>query len=225
MPDQIAGPTEQATVARLPERARYQQAEIEAILDEGFVCHVGVAVEGRPRVIPTSYARLGNLLYLHGSPVSALLASLRDGAQVCVAVTLVDGLVLARSAFHHSVNYRSVVLYGLARAVTDEVEKAAALAAFVEHIVPGRGAEARPPSRKELAGTLVLALPLAEASAKVRSGPPADDPDDLGLPVWAGELPLPVVPAAPIADAATPTGVEVPGYVVGYRRPAHPGRG
>ena len=192
--------TNRTEVKRRPDRADYRPQSIEAILDEGFVAHVGFAVDGQPYVIPMVYARDAQTLYLHGSPASRMLRGLRRGIPVCVTVTLLDGLVLARSAFHHSVNYRSVVVLGSAVEVTGPAEKRAALAALVEGIAPGRSAEARPPSEKELDATLVLALPLSEASAKVRSGPPIDDESDYPLPVWAGEIPFRLVAGPPVPD-------------------------
>ena len=174
--------------------------------------------EGRPFVIPTSYARAGEQLFIHGSAVSRMLGSLSKGIPVCVTVTLVDGLVLARSVFHHSINYRSVVILGVARLVEDEAEKLAALRAFTEHIVPGRWADVREPTQQELRATSVLSLPLAEVSAKIRTGPPLDDEDDYALPVWAGELPLQMVAGAPLADTPTPAGIDVPEYLLHYDR-------
>lgn len=211
-------PSERARVRRLPDRARYDATSIEAILDEGLVAHVGIVTERGPVVIPTAYGRVGDTLYLHGSPASRLVRSLAGGIEVCVTVTLLDGLVLARSAFHHSMNYRSVVVFGTATEVRDLDEKRAALDALVEHIVPGRGAEVRPASDKELRGTSVLTVPLAEASAKVRTGPPIDDEEDLERPVWAGVVPFAPVPGPPWPDAHTPADRPVPGYVTGYAR-------
>jgi nitroimidazol reductase NimA-like FMN-containing flavoprotein (pyridoxamine 5'-phosphate oxidase superfamily) len=195
-----AAPSERTEVKRRPARADYRPKSIHAILDEGVVAHVGFAVDGAPYVIPMVYARKAHTLYLHGSPASRLLRGLRRGIPVCVTVTLLDGLVLARSAFHHSVNYRSVVVLGSAVEVTNAAEKRAALAALVEGVVPGRSVEARPPSDQELAATLVLSLPLTEASAKVRSGPPIDDEADYALPVWAGEIPMRLVTGPPVPD-------------------------
>ena len=213
-----------AKVRRLAERGRYDRATIEAILDEGFVCHVGYAADAGPVVIPTAYARIGDRLYLHGAPANATLRHASSGVPVCVTVTLVDGLVLARSAFHHSINYRSVVVHGTGTEVTDEEEKRAALAAVVEHIVPGRGADARPPTSSELRATRVVRVPLDEASAKVRTGGPKDDPEDLDLPVWAGQVPLPDGPGC--AHRPT-TATRRPGCrppdTVDRLRPADPG--
>ncbi len=198
-------PTPRTQVKRLPKRAVYNQDEIFAILDEGFLCHVGFAVEGQPFVIPTGYARLGNELFFHGSPASRMLRTLANGLDVCITVTLLDGFVLARSAFHHSMNYRSVVVLGKARLVTDPAEKMAAMHAFTNHVVPGRWEEVRQPSEQELKQTEVLALSLTEASAKVRTGPPIDDAEDLALPVWAGVVPVRAVPGTPIpADGVPP---------------------
>jgi nitroimidazol reductase NimA-like FMN-containing flavoprotein (pyridoxamine 5'-phosphate oxidase superfamily) len=204
-------------VRRLPERGSYEREEAFAILDEALVCHLGISGGDGPVVIPTTYARDGERLVVHGSPASRLLRSLKDGIDVCVTVTLLDGLVLARSAFHHSMNYRSVVVFGRAQPITDPEAKRAALGALVEHIVPGRSRDARPPSDHELRSTLVLELPLDELSVKVRSGGPLDDPDDADLPVWAGVLPLPVVPGDPVADSGVTAAV--PDYAQHYCRP------
>jgi nitroimidazol reductase NimA-like FMN-containing flavoprotein (pyridoxamine 5'-phosphate oxidase superfamily) len=190
-------PTARTTVRRHPERAHYDRASVEAILDEGLVAHVGLAVDGQPYVIPMVFARVGEALYLHGSAASRLLRALSGGAAVCVTVTLLDGIVLARSAFHHSMNYRSVVVVGRAVPVSDGAERDRALAAMVDHAVPGRSAQVRPPDGKELAATLVIRVPLDEASAKVRTGPPIDDDRDLDLPVWAGVLPVRLVVGDP----------------------------
>jgi nitroimidazol reductase NimA-like FMN-containing flavoprotein (pyridoxamine 5'-phosphate oxidase superfamily) len=211
-------PTDRTRLKRLPARGRYERDVIHGILDEALVCHVGFAVEGNPVVIPTIHARRGDELFVHGSPASRMLRALDAGVQLCVTVTLVDALVLARSAFHHSLNYRSVVVFGTARAVVDRSEKLDALRTIVDHIAPGRWDRVRPPSEKELRATLVLALPLSEASAKVRTGPPVDDEPDYALPVWAGELPLRIVPGAPIADARVRAGVVVPEHVSAWRR-------
>jgi uncharacterized protein len=209
--------TERTRARRLPERAAYDRATVHAILDEGFHCHVGFVVDGQPYVIPTGYARAGDTIYLHGSTGSRL--GLRPGMDVCVTVTLLDGLVLARSAFHHSMNYRSVMAIGRTRPVTDAEEKEAALAALVEHIVPGRSDAVRGGDRRELAATAVLALPLDEVSAKVRTGPPVDDEADYDLPIWAGVLPLRQVPAAPVPDDRVDPSLAVPAHVAGWRRP------
>ena len=205
--------TERTRVRRLPERAAYDRATVHAILDEGFLCHVGFVVDDQPYVIPTGYARAGDTLYLHGSTGSRL--GLRPGMDVCVTVTLLDGLVLARSAFHHSMNYRSVMAIGRTRPVTDPGEKEAALRALVEHIVPGRSDEVRGPDRGELAATAVLALPLAEVSAKVRTGPPKD----YDLPTWAGVLPLALTPGRPVPDPVLDPALPTPGHVGSWSRP------
>ena len=209
--------TERTKVRRLPERAVYDRATVHAILDEGFVCHVGFVVDGQPYVVPTGYARVGETLYLHGSNGSRL--GLRPDMDVCVTVTLVDGLVLARSAFHHSMNYRSVMAIGRTRPVRDPEEKDAVLRALVEHIVPGRGAAVRGPDRRELAATAVLALPLEEVSAKVRTGPPKDDDPDYDLPIWAGVLPVALSPRDPEPDPRLDPSVPLPPHVRSWRRP------
>lgn len=211
--------TARTTLKRHPERGTFEVERIHAILDEGFVCHVGFTTEHGPAVIPTTYGRVGDTLYLHGSPASRLLRNLKAGLPVCVTVTLIDALVLARSTYHHSMNFRSVVVFGTAAEVRDADEKAVALASFVEHIVPGRGHDARPATEGELRGTLVLALPLTEASAKVRTGPPIDDEADLDLPVWGGILPMAMTFGAPEPDGHTPSDLEAPAYLTGYRRP------
>jgi len=211
-------PTVRTTLKRHPERGAFEVEQIQSILDEGFVCHVGFTTEHGPAVIPTTYGRVGDTLYLHGSPASRMLRNLKAGLPVCVTVTLIDALVLARSTYHHSMNFRSVVVYGTAVEVKDLEEKAAALASFVEHIVPGRTAEARAATEGELRGTLVLALPLAEASAKLRTGGPIDDEADLGLPVWGGVLPISTTFGAPQPDEHTPAGAAAPDYLVGYHR-------
>ena len=205
-------PTERTALRRLPQRGQYQREIVYRILDEGFICHVGFTVGGKPFVIPTGYARAGDNLYIHGSQASRMLRALKGGIEVCVTVTLVDGLVLARSAFHHSMNYRSVVVFGTASVVDDPVEKLKALRAFSDHIVPGRWEEVRPPSETELKATMVLSLPLVEVSAKVRTGPPLDDEADYQLPVWAGEIPLRLTAAAPVSDPRVRSGIEPPPY-------------
>ena len=193
--------TERTRLRRMPVRGTFDRAAVHRILDEAFVCHVAFVVEGQPYAIPTGYARVGDLIYLHGSAASRMVRSLASGIEVCVTVTLVDGLVLARSAFHHSMNYRSVVILGRAHPVNSPEEKAAALRAFTDHIVPGRCGELRPITDKELAATLVLAVPIEEASAKVRTGPLVDDAEDLAAPVWAGVIPLSLRWGAPVPDA------------------------
>ena len=215
--------TERTRARRLPERAAYDRATVHAILDEGFICHVGFVVDGQPFVVPTGYARVGETLYLHGSTGSRL--GLRPGMDVCVTVTLLDGLVLARSAFHHSMNYRSVMALGRTRAVRDFEEKEAALRALVEHIVPGRSDEVRGADPRELAATAVLAVGLDEVSAKVRTGDPKDDDPDYDLPVWAGVLPLALTPGDPVPDPVLDPSLPTPGHVASWARPAGPGPG
>jgi uncharacterized protein len=219
-----AGPTPRTTVGRLPDRARYDPDSIHAILDEGLVCHVGFVAGGQPFVVPSTYARWNDRLVIHGSAASRMVNALAGGAPACVTVTLLDGLVLARSGFHHSMNYRSVVVVGQATEITDPGEKLRALDAIVEHVVPGRAASVRPPSELEMRATRVVTLPLDEASAKVRTGPPKDDEADYVLPVWAGEIPLALEPGPPLADSRLAPGVAVPPEVLLWRRPGRPRR-
>jgi uncharacterized protein len=211
-------PTERTQVKRLPKRGKYDSETVYKILDEAFVCHVGFVTDGQPFVIPTNFGRVGDTLYLHGSAASRMLRTLSEGIPVCVTVTLVDGLVLARSAFHHSVNYRSVVILGTAKLVDDPTEKMEALRLFTEHIMKGRWDEIRWPTEQEMKGTTVLALPLEEVSAKVRVGGPVDDEEDYSLPVWAGVLPLTMTPNAPVADSRLKEGTPVPKYISNYSR-------
>ena len=211
-------PTPRTTLRRLPARGHFDRATVNAILDEALVCHVGFVSDGQPFVIPTIHARVGDHVFVHGSPASRMLKTLQGGLPVCLTVTPVDGLVLARSAFHHSMNYRSVVVLGDAEAVTDNGEKWDALHAIVEHVAPGRWSEVREPSAKELAGTLVLRLPIEEASAKVRTGPPLDDEEDYALECWAGVLPLRLTPGTPVPDPRMPEGRPLPASVTGYAR-------
>lgn len=211
-------PTLRTQVKRLPKRGAYDHETVHKILDEAFVCHVGFAADGQPFVIPTNFARVGDRLYLHGSSASRMLRTLSEGVPVCVTVTLVDGLVLARSAFHHSVNYRSVVILGTARLVEDPAEKMEALRLFTEHIMRGRWDEIRWPTEQEMKATTVLALPLEEVSAKVRSGGPIDDEEDYALPVWAGVLPIRSVPQPVVPDSRLKPGTELPAYIRGYSR-------
>lgn len=210
--------TQRNQIKRLPQRGNYDRSLIHQILDEGLVCYVGFVVDAQPFVIPTAYGRVGDCLYIHGSPASRMLRTLKESVEVCVTVTLLDGLVLARSAFHHSMNYRSVAIFGKAEVVEEATEKLEALKAFTDHVVPGRWSEVRPPTTQELAGTLVLSLPLSEASAKVRTGPPKDNEADYALPVWAGELPLRLTPLAPVPDFQEPSKVALPDYVRHYTR-------
>jgi hypothetical protein len=207
-------PSERTKIKRLPDRGEYDRAAIDAILDEALVCHVGFEVDGQPYVIPTLHARVGEQLYLHGAPANRMLRTLGGGVDACVTVTLIDGLVLSRSWFHHSVNYRSVVVLGRAVEVTGKDEKLRALAALVEQIVPGRTADSRPPTDAELRATLVLALPLTEASAKVRTGPAVEDEEDVALGHWSGVVPLALdVSGAPAPDSYVTAGTAVPDYV------------
>lgn len=197
----IYTPTGRTEVKRLAKRGVYDKGQIHAILDEGYLCHVGFVIEGQPYVIPTGYARSGDRIYIHGSAASRMLRTLDQGVDVCLTVTLVDGFVLARSAFHHSMNYRSVVVLGKARPVTDPDEKRNAMHLFTNHIVPGRWEEVRQPTEQELKATSVLSLQLDEVSAKVRTGPPIDDEADYALPVWAGVVPVRMQVEQPVADA------------------------
>ena len=191
-------PTQHTTVKRHPERGAYDRATIDSILDEALICHLGFVADGRPFVIPTIHARDGDTLYVHGSPGSRMLRTSKEGVDICVTVTLLDGLVLARSVYNHSMNYRSAVVLGRANEVTGRDEKLRAMQRVVEHVVPGRWDDARRPNDGEIKGTTILALPLDEASAKIRYGPPTDDDDDLELPVWAGVIPLRIEPSDPV---------------------------
>ena len=211
-------PTERTQVKRLPKRGHYDTETVYQILDKGFVCHVGFAVDGQPYVIPTNYGRSDDTLYLHGSSASRMLKTLSAGVPVCVTVTHVDGLVLARSAFHHSVNYRSVVILGTARLVDHAAEKMEALRLFTEHVMKGRWEDVRQPTEQELKATTVLALPLEEVSAKVRTGGPLDDEPDYALPVWAGVLPLEIVARTPEPDTLRKNDPPLPGYLKNYSR-------
>ena len=202
-------PTGRTTLRRHTERGRFDRSTVHAILDEAYLAHVGFVVDGEPRVLPMTYGRDGDVLYLHGAVGNAMLRACA-GAQVCVTVTLLDGLVLARSAFHHSMNYRSVVLLGEAAKVEDDTEKRRAFDVMVDHVLHGRTATARPPDDSELRSTLVLRLPIEEASAKVRAGGPIDADGDLELPVWAGVIPLRLVPAEPQQEPGQPAGLDAP---------------
>jgi hypothetical protein len=210
--------SDRSTVRRHPERGVYDRETIDAILDEALFCHLGFSVDGQPFVIPTIYARVGDVLYVHGSPASRMLRELGNGINVCFTATIVDGLVLARSVYNHSMNYRSAVVIGAASAVDDRSEKLSALDSIVEHVAPGRVRDARPPSHKELEGTSVVSLPITEASAKIRSGPPKDFEADLGLPIWAGVIPMRLRAEAPETDDSS-GGIPVPDYAMRYRRP------
>ncbi len=209
-------PTDRSRVRRLPQRGSYERELIDKILDEGLVCHVGFAIEGQPFVIPTAYARVADQIYIHGSPMSRMAQALGNSIEVCITVTLLDGLVLARSAFHHSMNYRSVVAFGTATVMHEPEQKRVALKAFSEQIVPGRWAEVRKPNSKELEATVVLSLPLMEASAKIRAGHPTDDQEDYDLPVWAGEIPLKLTADLPVNDSCLPTEIKPPDYAIDY---------
>src|SRR5215813_6156496 len=210
--------TPRTTLKRLPKRGSHERDVINAILDEGFICHVGFAVDGQPFVIPTGYARVEDKLFIHGSQASRMLRRLSEGIDVCVTVTLIDGLVLARSAFHHSMNYRSVVIFGRATLVESREEKEAALLALSEHMIRGRWADVREPTEEELIQTTVLSMPLQEVSAKIRTGPPLDDEEDYAMNVWAGVVPLKLVAGEPINDPRLPEGIEAPEYARSYRR-------
>jgi hypothetical protein len=213
-------PPGRTQVKRRAQRGRYDRATIDAILDEGLVCHVGFAQEGYVTVLPTAYARYGDSLYVHGSTANRMFRAIRDGAEACVTVTLLDGVVLARSAFHQSMNYRCVVLYGRAREVAEENEKLEAMHCLLDHVAPGRWADVRPPSPQELKQTLVLAFPIDEASAKIRSGPPIDDEEDMSAPSWAGEIPLRLVAGQPIVAPDSRVEIPVPDYAAMYFRGA-----
>ena len=210
--------TPRTRVRRLAKRAAYDRGTVHGILDQALVCHVGFVADGHPRVIPTAHWRVGETLYLHGSAASRMLRGLQKGIALSVAVTLMDGLVLARSGFHSSINYRSVVIHGSGRKVTHVAERLAALEAFVEKLTPGRWAELRPPTEQELKATTVIAVPLAEVSAKLRAGPPVDDEDDYGHDIWAGVLPLATRAGAPFADPRLRPGTPEPAYLADFNR-------
>lgn len=211
-------PSTRTRLVREADRAVYDRAAAYQILDEGFICHVGFVVDGQPFVIPTGYGRVDDNLYIHGSAASRMLRRVDEGVAVCVTVTLLDGLVLARSIFNHSMNYRSVVILGTAVAVNDPTEKLEALRLLSEHILPGRWAESRQPNEKELKATLVMRLPIEEFSAKVRKGPPIDDEEDYAFPTWAGVIPLEMVAGKPLNDPRLAPGREVPAYARQYSR-------
>jgi uncharacterized protein len=211
-------PTPRTRLVREADRAVYDREAAYHILDEGFLCHVGFVVDGQPFVIPTSYGRNGASLYIHGSAASRMLRQMKDGVPVCVTVTLLDGLVLARSIFNHSMNYRSVVVLGKATLVDDPQEKIEALRLLSEHIIPGRWDDVRQPNERELKATSVLRLPIEEFSAKVREGPPIDDEEDYSFPTWAGVVPLETKAAAPIDDPRLSPGQSVPEYARNYGR-------
>jgi len=206
--------TPRTTVRRLPERGFYDRATIHQILDEGLICHVGFVSEGQPTVIPMAYVRVDEWICLHGSKASRMLRALAAGVEVCITVTLLDGLVLARSAFHHSMNYRSAVVFGTGAAVEDPAKKSEVLRALSEHLVPGRWQEIRGPSELELKQTLVVAIPIREASAKIRTGPPKDDEEDYSLPIWAGVLPLRLTATVPVPDPRLQPGIALPKHLI-----------
>lgn len=217
MPDTFI-PTERTRIVREANRAVYDREVIYRILDEAFVCHVGFLVDSQPFVIPTMFARVGDFVYFHGSAASRMLRGLSSGSPVCLTVTLLDGVVLARSVFNHSMNYRSVVALGHAALIEDPAEKLRALQAFTEKLIPGRWNDARQPSEKELKATSILRLPLTEVSAKVREGDVEDDADDYALPVWAGVVPLRLVADPPLRDSRCDPSIPTPSYASNFRR-------
>lgn len=210
--------SQRTKVHRLPTRGAYDRETVHAILDEGLICHVGFVAEGSSFVIPTAYGRMRDELLIHGSAASRMLRTLSAGAEACLTITIVDGLVLARSAFHHSMNYRSVMILSKGSLVEEPVAKMEALRIISEHLVPGRWEQVRPPSAQEMKATSVISFPIAEASAKLRVGPPVDDEPDYALPVWAGVLPLSLVAESPMADPKNRPGVELPAYLNHYKR-------
>jgi|SRR5579883_25021 nitroimidazol reductase NimA-like FMN-containing flavoprotein (pyridoxamine 5'-phosphate oxidase superfamily) len=223
--DETMNVAERAQVRRIPKRAAYDAETIHSILDAGFLAHVGFCVNGQPFVIPTLYGRNAGRLYLHGSTASRMVRELETGVPACVTVTLVDGLVLARSAFHHSMNYRSVVAFGTARKIEDPEAKIQALRIISEHLIQGRWKDVRGPYEKELKATSVLEFSIEDASAKVRTGPPVDEEEDYALEVWAGVLPLAITPREPIADPRLAPGVDVPEYVQRFGSEPSPPKG
>jgi uncharacterized protein len=220
IPDRAAAgplaPTDRTTLRRRQERGSYDRDVVHAIVDEGLLCHVGFMGEGSPFVVPMVYARIGDTVYLHGATGNRMLRSLALGVDVCVTVTLVDALVLARSAFNHSMNYRSVMLFGPASRVEDQDEKRRASMALLEHMVPGRSADTRAPTPEELRATLMMRVPIIEGSAKIRTGGPIDEPDDMGAPVWAGHIPLSILAGPGVADGELPPTAPEPAYVHNY---------
>lgn len=210
--------TEKTKLKRIPKRGAFDRETIYKILDEAFICHVGFIVDNQPFVIPTAYGRKENTLYIHGSAASRMMREMSKGIDVCITITLIDGLVLARSAFHHSMNYRSVVIFGKAEILRDEAEKNDALFAFTEHLIPHRWNEVREPNAKELKGTTVLKLEINEASAKIRTGDPVDDAEDYDLNIWAGVIPLKITAGKPINDGKLDKAIETPDYVLKYLR-------
>ena len=227
-PDTVNGngaiaPTALTRVKRLPKRASYDRDAIYSILDSALVCHVGFAIDGQPYVIPTLHVRIADRLYIHGSAASRMLGAAAEGAPIAVTVTHIDGLVLARSAFHHSVNYRSVVILGAATLVTDPVEKFAVMKGLIDHVAPGRWHHIRHPNDKELGATSVLSIPIVEASAKIRSGDPIDDEADYALPIWSGQVPFATSTLTPVADARLDASTPMPAHVSEYQLPANRG--
>ncbi|MHA1537770.1 MAG: pyridoxamine 5'-phosphate oxidase family protein [Alphaproteobacteria bacterium] len=204
--------TERTRVKRLHERGSYERETIHQIIDEALIAHVGFEHQGAPAMIPTAHWRTGETIYIHGSSKNRMILALRKGAPCCLCVTLLDGLVLARSTFHHSMNYRSVILYGKFEAVTERDHKMASLEAFTEKLAPGRWLEARGPNEQEMKATTVLSMPIAEASAKIRTGPPSDDEPDYALPIWAGVVPLRLAAGEPVPDPKMPAGRDVPDH-------------
>ncbi len=222
-PNNVIAPTARTRVKRLPKRASYDADAIYSILDTALVCHVGFALGGQPYVIPTLHVRIADRLYIHGSAASRMLGAAADGTPMAVTVTHIDGLVLARSAFHHSVNYRSAVILGAATLVTEPAEKFAVMKGLIDHVAPGRWDHIRQPNDKELAATSVLSIPIEEASAKLRSGDPLDDEADYALPIWAGQIPFETRPLAPVTDARLAASTPIPAHVTGYALPANRG--
>jgi nitroimidazol reductase NimA-like FMN-containing flavoprotein (pyridoxamine 5'-phosphate oxidase superfamily) len=212
----VLATTDRSTLRRKKERGSYDREVINAILDEGLLCHAGFSVEGSTFVIPMAYARMQYTLYLPGATGNRMLRFLAEGADVCVTVTLLDALVLARSAFHHSMNFRSVMLFGTTSRVDDDNEKQQAMVALLEHIASGRSADARPPSAEELRAALMIRVPIAEGSAKIRTGGPIDEPEDLEERIWAGQIPLSITAGAAISDGVLPAGTADPAYVRSY---------
>jgi nitroimidazol reductase NimA-like FMN-containing flavoprotein (pyridoxamine 5'-phosphate oxidase superfamily) len=203
-------PTSRTTVKRIPDRARYDRNTVNLVLDEALICHVGFVADGSAFVIPTIHARVGDVLYFHGSPASRMLRQMKKGVEVTVTATIVDGIIAARSAFHHSMRYRSAMVFGEARVVEDPEERAAAFEAITNAVLPGRWSEARVPNRKEDKGTLLVSVPIEEYSAKVNDGNVGDEPEDYDLPIWAGVIPLSIVPGSPIPDDGLPQDMELP---------------
>jgi nitroimidazol reductase NimA-like FMN-containing flavoprotein (pyridoxamine 5'-phosphate oxidase superfamily) len=217
--------TARTRLKRLPKRASYDRDVVNALLDTALVCHVGFAIDGQPYVIPTLQVRIGDRLYIHGSAASRMLGTAANGTPLAVTVTHIDGVVLARSAFHHSVNYRSVLILGVANLVTDHAEKLAVMKGLIDHVAPGRWGHIRQPNEKELDATSVLSIPIDEASAKLRSGGPIDDEADYALPIWAGEIPLTMSTLAPFADSRLDLSTATPTHISEYRLPGNRGAG